>query len=215
MKKIAIFGAGGFGKEVACLIAEINEKGNGDWQMIGFFDDQKPKGTQMSRYGEVIGNMDDLNSYPEELAVAIAVGTPKALRSIHQRIVNKNVYFPNLIGTDFWIEDEKTFKIGIGNILKHRCFASCDVSIGDFNVFNSDITFGHDVVVGNYNVIMPDVRVSGEVVIDEENFIGVGSIILQQIKIGKNVRLGAGAVLMTTPKDGFTYIGNPAKRFNF
>ncbi|MBQ1739289.1 MAG: transferase, partial [Clostridiales bacterium] len=36
--KIAIYGAGGFGKEVACLIKRINDNG-GDWELIGFFDD--------------------------------------------------------------------------------------------------------------------------------------------------------------------------------
>ena len=215
MKDIAIYGAGGFGKEVACLIAEINDKVEGDWRMIGFFDDGKPKGTQMSLYGEVLGDMDTLNAYPKDLALVIAVGNPRSLRSIYERITNRNIYFPNLIGTDFSMADVKTFQIGIGNIINHRCFASCDVSIGNFNILNSDVKLGHDVKIGNYNVIMPDIRVSGEVIIGEENFIGVGSIILQQIKIGREVRLGAGAVLMTKPKDGCTYIGNPAKRFKF
>ena len=52
MKKIAIYGAGGFGKEVACLIARINEKIEDDaskWELIGFFDDSKPAGTTVSR----------------------------------------------------------------------------------------------------------------------------------------------------------------------
>ena len=49
MKKIAIYGAGGFGKEVACLINRINANG-GDWQLIGFFDDNtKAVGTDVSR----------------------------------------------------------------------------------------------------------------------------------------------------------------------
>ena len=43
-------------------------------------------------------------------------------------------------------------------------------------------------------------------------FFGVGSIVIQQIKIGHNIRLGAGSVLMTKPKDGFLYIGNPARK---
>ncbi len=40
---IAIYGAGGFGKEVACLIDRINDNG-GKWNLIGFFDDTKPAG---------------------------------------------------------------------------------------------------------------------------------------------------------------------------
>ena len=38
MKKIAIYGAGGFGREVACLLNKINEV-EPTWDLVGFFDD--------------------------------------------------------------------------------------------------------------------------------------------------------------------------------
>lgn len=212
MKDIAIFGAGGLGKEVACLIRQINDV-KPQWNLIGFFDDGKEKGMPVSRYGEVLGGMAEINAYPDSLALVIAIGKPKSLRKVRERIVNEKIYFPNIIAATFGMSDPETFSIGEGNIIGHGCVVSCDVCIGSFNVFDSDIVLGHDVKVGNYNVLMPDIRVSGEVTIHEENLIGVGSIILQQIKIGNNVHLGAGAVLMTKPKDGGTYIGNPAKLF--
>ncbi len=43
MKKIAIYGAGGFGREVAFLIDDIN-KVNLQYEFIGYFDDGKEKG---------------------------------------------------------------------------------------------------------------------------------------------------------------------------
>ena len=49
MMNIAIYGAGGFGKEVACLIDRINRNG-GNWNLFGFFDDTKPAGSSVSRY---------------------------------------------------------------------------------------------------------------------------------------------------------------------
>ena len=214
MKNIAIFGAGGFGKEVACLIANLNKTG-AEWNLIGFFDDGKEKGMQISHYGKVLGGVEEINGYPDNLALAIAIGNPSSLRHVRERITNDKIYFPNIIAPDFGQSDKDTFTIGEGNIIGYGCAASCDVSIGSFNVFNADIVMGHDVIIGNYNVIMPDIRISGEVTIGEENLIGVGSIILQQIKVGNKVHLGAGAVLMTKPKDGGTYIGNPAKLFKF
>ena len=69
---IAIYGAGGFGKEVACLIDRINRNG-GNWNLIGFFDDTKPAGSSVSRYGTVLGNMDALMQINHPLAVAIAI----------------------------------------------------------------------------------------------------------------------------------------------
>lgn len=214
MKDIAIFGAGGFGKEIACLIKQINDV-EPQWNLIGFFDDGKDKGLQISHYGKVLGGMDEINQYPSELALVISIGSPSSLRGVRERITNEKIYFPNIIAPTFGISDPETFTIGEGNVIGHGCSVSCDVTIGDFNVFNADIVMGHDAKVGNYNVIMPDIRISGEVTIGEENLIGVGSIILQQVKVGNKVHLGAGAVLMTKPKDGGTYIGNPAKRLKY
>ena len=62
---------------------------------------------------------------------------------------------------------------------------------------------------------MPGVRLSGDVKVGCCNLLGVDSVVLQKVKIGDNVTLGAGSVLMTKPKDGGTYIGVPAKKFNY
>ena len=214
MKDIAIYGAGGFGRETACLINWINRT-KPSWNIIGFFDDGVEKGTQISHYGKVLGGMVELNTWEYPLDLAIAIGHPKALHEVIHGITNSNVSFPNVIAPNFCISDKETFTIGKGNIIGNGCAVSVDVKIGDFNILNADIVLGHDAQIGNYNVLMPDIRVSGEVTIGEGNLIGVGSIILNQIKIGNNIHLGAGAVLMTKPKDGGTYIGNPAKLFKY
>ena len=63
MKDIAIYGAGGFGKEVACLINRINDK-KPTWNLIGFFDDNPVlKGEMISHFGPCLGGMDELNAY--------------------------------------------------------------------------------------------------------------------------------------------------------
>lgn len=214
MREIAIFGAGGFGREVACLIKRINDAG-GDWNLIGFFDDGVEKNTPITHLGIVLGGMAELNSWQTPLAIAIAIGNPITLRSVRERITNRNISFPNVIHPNFVLDDHETFSIGEGNIIQGGCSASCDVTIGNYNVLNGSISLGHDDVIGNFNILMPALRISGEVTIGEGNFIGVGSIILQQIKIGNNVRLGAGSVLMTKPKNDNTYLGNPAKLFKY
>lgn len=214
MMDIAIYGAGGFGRETACLINTINKsKEIAEWNIIGFFDDDSAiKGKDISHYGKCLGGIDELNNWDSPLAIVISVGSPNAIKSIAEKICNPQVSFPNIVHPDFVINDPKTFHIGKGNIIQSGCSVSCDVSIGDFNVFNGAVVFGHDDVIGNYNTFMPAIRVSGEVKIGDANFFGVGSIVLQQIKIGNNIRLAAGSVLMTKPKDGKLYMGNPAKK---
>lgn len=214
MKDIAIFGAGGLGRETTILLNEINKKG-GYWNFLGYFDDGKEKGMQISHFGKVLGGVNDINSWPSELELVLAIGNPNSVKAVKERINNAMIHFPNLIAPNASVTDSETFSIGEGNIIGRGTRISCDVNIGSFNLLNGDIVIGHDVTIGNYNTIMPDIRISGEVTIGDENLIGVGSIIIPQIKIGNNVNLGAGAVLMTKPKDGCTYIGNPAKRFKF
>lgn len=215
VKKIAIYGAGGFGREVAGGIHRINRSKNENWEIVGFFDDNKPVGEQISHYGKVLGGIEELNAMKEPLALAIAVGSPVTRKLIRDRITNSNVYYPNIIAPSFRVLDQDTFKIGEGNIIQDNCSATCDVTIGNFNVFNGSNVLGHDDVIGDYNVLMPSVHLSGAVEMGDFNLLGVDSVVLQRIKIGNNVTLGAGSVLMTKPKDGGTYVGVPAKKFNF
>ena len=214
MKDLAIYGAGGLGKEIASLVERIN-KAEAQWNLIGFFDDGKEKGTLVSHYGPIHGGVEELNNWPRPLGIAIAIGHPQTLRTVRQRIINPNISFPNLISPWLTYADKSSVSMGEGNIIQGTCWISNDATIGNFNIMNSEIVIGHDVVIGNFNVLMPDARLSGEVTLGEANLIGVGSIILQQIHIGNDVVIGPGAVMMTKPKDGCTYIGNPAKRFRF
>lgn len=196
-------------------INEVCEDEDYKYRLLGFFDDGVERGKQISHYGPVLGGMKELNEWPTPLSLVIAIGSPRSLCFVQQRIHNTNIDFPNLIHPSFGIADEESFSIGRGNIIQGGCFASCDVRIGSFNVLNGSVVIGHDAKIGDYNVIMPDIRISGEVTIGDGNLLGVGSIVLQQLKIGNGVRLGAGAVLMTKPKDGGLYLGNPAKLFKY
>lgn len=215
MKKLAIYGAGGFGREVACIVNKINDV-LPTWSLVGFFDDNPNlKGQMISHYGPCLGGIEELNAYSEDLAIAITIGSPKTVMAIVEKIINPKIFFPNIIHPCFIKADDDTFQIGKGNIIQRDCKVSCDVTLGDFNVLNGNTAIGHDVIVGSYNTFMPAARISGGTKIGDRNFFGVGCIVLQQMKIGNEIKLGAGSVLMTKPKDGFLYMGNPAKKTEF
>ena len=211
MKDIVIYGAGGFGREIACLINLINEK-SPEWRVIGFLDDDEKLWGTENKYGKVLGGLDWINTYNKPIAVAIAVGSPKAVESIANKITNLNVDYPNLYAPSVTFLDKESLRIGKGNIFCSNCFVSCNVTVGDFNLFNGYIPIGHDAEIGNYNVVMPSCNISGGVKLGNTNFLGVQSVVLQYIKIGNNTRIGANSVIMRKTKDGFLYIGNPAKR---
>lgn len=214
MRDIAIFGAGGFGREVACLIRIINESTpEPQWDIIGFFDENAElKGTEVSHYGKVIGGIPELNAWEKELDITIAVGNPQSMKEIAESINNPNINFPNLIAPTTLFLDREEVKFGKGNIVCSKCQFSCNIQIGNFNIFNGQIPVGHDVKMGDYNVVMPSVNISGGVTMGDCNFLGVQSVVLQYIKIGNFVRLAANSVMLRNAKDDTLYLGNPAKK---
>lgn len=213
MKDIAIYGAGGFGREIACLLDAINEIEQ-TWNFIGFIDDVKNVG-DVNEYGKVLGGIDYLNSYSQELNVVIAIGSPHGVSSIVSRVYNSNIVFPNIYAPDFKFVDKMNIKIGKGNIFSWNCLVSCNVTIGNFNAFNGYITIGHDAIIGSFNSFMPGVRISGETIIGNGNYFGVSSVLLQKKKVGNNTVVGAGSVILRQTKDNSTYIGNPAVILKF
>lgn len=210
MKDILIYGFGGFGHEVACMIEHINRE-NPTWNVVGYIDDGVEAGTEC-KYGKVLGNVDTLNNWKTPVAVAIAVGSPKYLKEIPEKITNPLVEFPNLIAPNVFFFDKESVTFGKGNILTFGCRMSCNVHFGDFNVLDGCISFGHDVTIGSYNMMFPEVRISGQTTIGDRNYFGARCFGAQCIKIGSENRFGAGSYILRKIKDGGLYMGNPCKK---
>lgn len=210
MKDIAIYGFGGFGHEVACLIQHINEV-EPTWRIVGYFDDGVAQGTECN-YGKVLGNIDVLNAWDKPLAVVIAIGTVKYLEAIPNKIINPLVEFPNIVAPNCFYFDKDSVILGKGNIITFGCRMSCNITMGDFNILNGCVSFGHDVVLGNFNVMFPETRISGQVTIGDRNFFGARTFVAQTLKIGNDNRFGAGTYVLRRIKDGGLYMGNPAKK---
>ncbi len=214
VKDIAIYGAGGLGREMACLLRRINNEVSQQWNLVGFFDDGVPAGTA-NEYGAVLGNIDTLNGWKEPLAVVFSIGSPRVVEMLHHKITNVNIGFPNIIAPDTIFVDKSNVRIGKGNVICGRCSISCKVEIGSFNTFNGNVIIGHDTKIGSYNSIMPSCNISGGVIIGNRNFVGVNSVILQYKSIADDCVIGASSVVMRDIKRPGTYVGNPAKKIEF
>lgn len=212
MKKIAIIGAGGFGREVKMLIDQINDV-NPKYEFIGYYDDGIEKSTKINNHS-VIGNIYDLNKVDELTDVAIAVGNPQIKQKIISKLNNKNISFPTLIHPSVIIGSEEVV-LGVGNIICAGTIITCNVTIENFVILNLNCTVGHDTVIKSYASFMPSVNISGEVVVNESAYVGTGAKIINQLEIGKNTIVGAGAVVSKTLPANCTAVGIPAKPINF
>jgi len=211
-KKIAIVGAGGFGREVKNLIDHINEKSE-EYQFIGYYDDSLENGTFVNNY-PVIGNVLDLNKFEGELFVVIAVADPSSKKLIVDSIKNKNINYPILIHPSVTIAADFV-KIGKGTIICAGNYITVNVNIGEFVILNLCCTVGHDTNIDSYSSFMPSVNISGEVIINEGVYVGTGAKIINQIEIGEYTIVGAGAVVSKSLPKKCTAVGIPAKPIKY
>lgn len=208
MKDIVIIGAGGFAREVAWLIEDINSKNN-LWNLIGYIDENlNNKGKLLNGY-EVLGDFTDLKVKDKEIYYICAVGntlTRKEL-SIKSEIIGLKPAI--LIHPSAMIS--KHVEIGEGTIICCSNIITVNVQIGKHVIVNLDCTIGHDVIIEDFVTILPSVNVSGAVMLEEGCNIGTGAAIVQCIRIGKSSIIGAGATVVKDIPDNCTAVGVPAK----
>ncbi|MGB2685892.1 MAG: acetyltransferase [Olleya sp.] len=212
MEKIAIIGAGGFGREVKTLVDSINELSN-QYDLIGFFDDNIDKGTIVNGL-KVLGGLSDLNKIDYKLSVALGIGVPAIKQKIITSINNVNISFPNLIHPSVIISKDD-IALGKGNIICAGNILTCNIIIEDYITLNLCCTVGHDTKIGAFSSFMPSVNISGEVDINQSVYVGTGAKIINQLSIGENTIVGAGAVVAKTLPANCTAVGIPAKPIKF
>ena len=213
MEKIAIFGAGGFGREVKMLIDQINLQKE-TFEIIGYFDDGKPKDSLINSY-PVLGGLTDVQNWKNgKLNLVIAIAQPNIKKRIADSIKNVDIAFPSLIHPGVLIgTDEVT--IGYGCIICAGTIITVNITIGNHVILNLGCTVGHDAKIGDYCSFMPSVDISGEVEIDSLVFVGSGAKIINQLSIGERTIVGSGAVVSKSLPANCTAVGVPAKPIKF
>ncbi len=210
MKKIAVYGAGGFGREVHALIEHINLV-SPTWEFIGYFDDGIAKGEKINGK-PILGGLKEAQD-TGEINMIIALGSPIVKQKIVNNLEGYPIVFPVLIHPQVIIPyDSSIFSIEEGTVVAAGSIISVNSRIGKHVLINVNTTVGHDVNINNYCSIMPSCKISGEVTIGERCFIGVGSTLLNQISIEDNTTIGAGSVVLKSViEKNLTLMGNPAR----
>lgn len=209
LKPIAVFGAGGFGLEVAMLIEQINAS-DLQWELVGFFDDSDDLATEVNGY-PVLGDIQVLNNWDKPLSVAIGLGLPRTRRVVVKKLTNPKIDFPTLIHPSVIMGPSAHLTIGEGCIICAGSIITTNIEIGDQVVLNLACTVGHETKIGNYSTFMPTCNISGEVEIGRETFWGTGAKVINRIMVGDRVTVGAGTVVIKDIPDDVTAIGVPAK----
>ena len=204
MKDILIIGAGGLGRETEWLIERINNsKQDKEWNILGYVDDNIPKGKGV-RHSKIKYNVDDLLNIDKKTYIVIAIANVYIRKSIYDKLkVNNNLEFPNLIDPTVIMGD---VELGIGNIICANSLLSVNVKIKNFTFFNYNCTIGHDSIIEDFVTSYLNVNIAGDVHIDNFVEIGTGTKITQQKNICSNVSIGAGSVIVKSIKQEGIYL---------
>lgn len=194
MKRIAVYGAGGFGKEIRMLIHLLAREGR-SVNFAGFLDDFRIAEPQAQP-----GQFDD---------VTVAIADVLVRQQMVKKLAGGSLPFESLIHPEVYFDESN--RLGRGCLVCGGVQMTVDIRLGDFVIINLSSTIGHDVEIGDYTSIMPSVNISGNVKIGQRVFIGSGAMLFQGITVGDGAVIGAGAVVRHSVMPGQRVAGVPSR----
>lgn len=211
MKDLLIFGAGGHAREVAQLVADINQSQLPHYKLLGFLADAGANTRNPTHLpAPFLGDATWLQEHPG-VQVVIAIGESSARRNVAQRLLRIQPYlhFATLIHPRAWLASRIT--VGKGSVIFAGALVNVDVTIGVHASLNLGCTISHDCILGDYVSLGPGVHLAGRVVLGECVDVGIGASFLPLASVGPDAVIGAGALVTHHLPAGCTAIGIPAR----
>lgn len=213
MKKLILYGAGGFAREVAFMVERINRV-RPTYDLLGFVvgEEYYVPGTIIDGY-PVVGCGDWLIEHKDEIVCTCVVGEPPAVREqIQEKYEALGIKFETLISPG--VEIHKTVKIADGCIICRGTTFTVDISVGKGSIINEFSGIGHNAYIGDYCCIFGGCSVCGYVKIGNRVKVGGRAYFCPKVKIGDDAIIAAGSVVFTNVKAGRHVLGNPAKKID-
>jgi sugar O-acyltransferase (sialic acid O-acetyltransferase NeuD family) len=211
-RQIAIYGAGGFAREVAWLVEDC-DAGADRYQVVCFIDDnQAVQGTILN--GIPVMALDAARERFPAAGMVPAVGTPRTREKLVSKAAAAGFDFVTMIHPR--VERSRWIDLGLGTVICAGNILTTNITLGQHVQINLDCTIGHDVIMGDYCTLAPGVHVSGWVHFGKRVYVGTGAVLIngtqdQPLRLEDDVVVGAGACVTRTVSAGLTVVGVPAR----
>lgn len=209
-RKIAIYGAGGFGREVAWLLSTAERMKT--LEVVGFIEDDAARGRVVN--GKPVLSWESFVASHRDALVTLAVGDPASRRGVAEKCGKAGFSFATVVHHS--VEISEFVELGVGSIVCSGSILTVNIEIGPHVHINLDCTIGHDVRIGEFTTLSPGVHVSGNVHIGKQVYIGTGATIINgtsknPLVIADGTVIGAGACVTRSTDGNSLYAGVPAE----
>lgn len=204
--KLAIYGAGGMGREVMMLAREA-----GIWEDSVFVVDPQYRSTEEIQECAVLSLNELGEKYNKsDVDILICVGEPTLRKRLYEQVTSQGFHLGRFVDPSVKIHHSN--KIERGAIVLPGCTLASDVSISCNTAVSFGVLLGHDTVVGEHCYLAPGTITGGFVKWGECSLGGLGCTVREHISIGKYSVVGQGAVVIKDVPDYTTVVGNPARQ---
>lgn len=218
--RCAIYGIGGFGREIAPLAQErfaaLGDRGASNLvgsDSVVFVDDAESRPSFVNNF-PVIGFGELTSEKHRDRQIVVAVGDGRIRAKIEKRCLESGLSIGTL--TALTARNLCNNAIGPGTVLCDFVMITANARIGKSFQANIYSYVAHDCVIGDYVTFAPNVHCNGNIRIGDYAYIGTGAVFTQgqndkPLVIGEGAIVGMGAVV-TKPVEPYTVVaGSPAR----
>lgn len=207
-KNIVIVGASGHG----AVVLDCIEK-EGRYNVVGFIDTYKKKGTKLNGY-TILGSEYDLLYLMEKYQFSsgiVAIGDNWVRKITVDRLLNIMPNFDFIKVLHPTASVGKNVTIGKGTVLMPGAVVNSNSSIGDFCILNTNASLGHDGTIDDFSSFAPKVCTGGNLSLGKYSTICLGANVIDNITIGQHTVIGSGALVLGKIGSNVLVYGAPAK----
>lgn len=201
---LVIVGCGGHGREIAQIVAAINDAAaRPSWRLVGFVDDdpsERNRKRAESTGVPYLGVVAALGQMPPQTHVVLGLGDPRVRRTVGARVDAYGKPAASLVHPDATVGSDLVSAEGLVVFAGGRI--TTNVTAGRHLHVNQNATLAHDCVVGDHVSLHPLAAVSGDCHLGTAALVGAGAVVLPGLRVGAGATVGAGAcVVRDVPPD--------------
>jgi sugar O-acyltransferase (sialic acid O-acetyltransferase NeuD family) len=207
---LVIIGAGGFGRETAQAIHDVNQSA-AIWHLVGYLDDD-PERHGMAIDGTIIlGGREEIRRLPDA-AVVVCTGHPGDYVS-RMRIVDEMDLPPERYATIVHptAAVSASSSIGPGCVLLAHVVLTAAVRVGAHVAIMPHVTLTHEDVIDDFATLASGVRLGGGARVQRAAYLGAGALIGANRTVGAFSLVGMGAVVTHDVPERQVWAGIPAR----